>query len=161
MSTRQRHVFMPVSASTWNQSHRESQLPGLWISVECTEQTPKALCLTTSSLRSFTSPLQNHAHLGHPSLLRCLWGCTLRKEASAGDPSPMDLDTWWLYPGPRGQIVVSSLIGLPGKIGASLKGVSIQGTLPGCFYPSPVQPWDSNLLWFQGSDSIPGQRGQR
>ena len=115
----------------------------------------------TSSLRSFTSPLQNHAYLGHPSLLRCLGGCPLRKEASAGDPSPTDLDIWWLYSGPRGQTVLSPWIGLPEKIGAGLKGVSIQGTLPGCFYPSPAQPWDSNLLWFQESDSIPGQGGQR
>ena len=51
MSTRRQHFFMPISASTWNQSLRESQLPGLWISVECAEQTPKALCLTTSSPR--------------------------------------------------------------------------------------------------------------
>ena len=48
------------------------------------EQTPKGLNITTSSPQSFTPPLQTHAYLGHRSLLRCLGGCTLRKESSAG-----------------------------------------------------------------------------
>ena len=52
------------------------------------EQTPKGLNITTSSPQSFTPPLQTHAYLGHRSLLRCLGGCTLRKEPSAGVPAP-------------------------------------------------------------------------
>ena len=57
------------------------------------EQTPKGLNITTSSPQSFTLPLQTHVYLGHRSLLRCLGGCTLRKEPSARVPVPA-LDTW-------------------------------------------------------------------
>ena len=52
------------------------------------QQTPKGLNITTSSPQSFTPPLQAHAYLGHRSLLRCLGGCTLRKESSAGVLAP-------------------------------------------------------------------------
>ena len=67
---------------------RESQLPGLWVNVECAEQIPKVLGLTTSSPCSLTPPLQSYVYLGHPSLLRNPGGCTLRMEASVGDHLP-------------------------------------------------------------------------
>ena len=57
------------------------------------EQTPKGLNITTSSPQSFTLPLQTHVYLGHRSLPRCLGGCSLRNEASAGVPAP---DPWIL-----------------------------------------------------------------
>ena len=52
------------------------------------EQTPKGLNITTTPPYSCTSPLQTRVYLGHRSLLRCLGGRTLRKEASAGLPAP-------------------------------------------------------------------------
>ena len=105
MSTRGQHFFMPNSGSAYTQSLRESRLPGCELEWKVPEKTPKCLSLTTSSLWSFAPPLQIHAYLGHRSLLRCLGGCILRKEASVGNPSDRALDTWWLYPGPRGQRV--------------------------------------------------------
>ena len=48
-------------------------------------------------------PFRTHPNLGHRSLLGCLGGCTLRKEAPAGDPSTSGPGGRWLFRGPRGQ----------------------------------------------------------
>ena len=129
MSTRGQHFFKPVSASTWNQSLSS----GIRMSVEHALTDTQGRVSHYFFPPSFTSPLQNLAHLGHSSLLRCLGGCTLRKEASAGDPSPVDLGTWWLYPGPRGQTVVSPSLGCTGKTRSSgVRGVSVQSKVSSC-----------------------------
>ena len=84
-------------------------------------------------------------------------------------PSARALDTWRLYPGPQGQRVRPPSLGCTRDSGPTqrkpdstgLRGVSMQGTLPGCTGPTQVQLWDSSLLRFQGSDSIPSQGGWR
>ena len=161
MSTRWKHLFTPNSGSPYTQSLRECRLPGCGLEWKVPEKTPKCLSLTTSSSWSFTPPFQAHAYLGHHSLLRCLGGCTLRKEASVGDPSTRTLDTWWLYPGPWGQRVKPPSLGCTresvpsqGKPDSTgLRGVSMKGTLLGCLDPTPVQSWNSSLLRVQGWDS--------
>ena len=84
-------------------------------------------------------------------------------------PSTRSLDTWWLYPGPRGQGSGHHSWGTLGILAPArenpdstgLRGVSMQGTLRGCVGPTLVQPWDSSLFRFQRSESISSQGGWR
>ena len=78
-------------------------------------------------------------------MLSFLRGCTLRKEASPGDPATADLDTWCLYPGPPGQRTRPASLGLTRDSGprqvqpdsTSLRGFSVKATVPGCLDPIP------------------------
>ena len=77
------------------------------------------------------------------------WGalgaCTLRKEASAGDPSTSGPGGGWLFQGPRGQRVSPPSLGCTGVYGPSQgkpdgtcwRGASVKGTRPDCLDPSP------------------------
>ena len=56
MSTRRQHFFMFSSGSTCNQSLKESQLPGMWIRVECAWASTQAL-LSHHLFPSEASPL--------------------------------------------------------------------------------------------------------
>ena len=126
------------------------------------EQTPKGLGFTVSSPKAPPST-QTHPTLGHCFLLRGLRGCTLRKEASAGDASTRGPEYLVISLGPLGLRVRPPSFGCTldsghsqGKPGKTLiRGVSMKGTLL-----APVQPWDSILPRFQGSDTIPNYRGQ-
>ena len=133
------------------------------------EQTPKGLSLNISSPKALPAPLrpapsaQTHPTLGHCFLLRGRRGCTLRKEASAGDASTRGPEYLVISLGPLGLRVRPPSFGCTldsghsqGKPGKTLiRGVSMKGTLL-----APVQPWDSILPRFQGSDTIPNYRGQ-
>ena len=125
------------------------------------ERTPKGLCLTTSSPWSFTSVLHTHPYQGHHSCWSAYEAARSGRKLWSGTPVPADLDSWWLYPGPRGQRLGSQLLGCIRDSGpsqepdsTSLRGVSMWGTLLGCVHPTPVQPWGSSLFRFQVSDSI-------
>ena len=128
------------------------------------------MCLRNQGFKSHyffpqspTPHLQTHPNLGHCSLRRGLGGCTLRKEASAGDASTRGPEYLMTSSWSPGLIVKPPSFGCTldsghsqGKPGKTLiRGVSMKGTLL-----APVQPWDSILPRFQGSDTIPNYRGQ-
>ena len=123
---------MPNSGSTCNQSLRASGLPGLWMSEMCLSKLPMA-CVSLV-LPPKAAPLSSSL-IWTWATAPC-WGCALRKEASAGTPAPVNLDSWWLYPGPQGQRVRPPSLGGTRDSGSSqgkpdsagLTGVSMKGT---------------------------------
>ena len=168
MTTRRQHFFIHNSGRN-NERFRSSWLPGLWIRVECAWANTQGLkCHYFFPLKLYFSPPDS-----------CLPGAPLPAEvprrlhsqegALSWGPSARALDTSWLYPGPRGQRVRPPSLGCTRDSGPSqrklnstgLREVSMKGILPGCVSPTLVQLWDSSLLRFHRSDSIPSQGGWR
>ena len=144
MSTGRQHFSMPISGSTCNQSLRESQLPGLWINVEC-----------TSSPCSLTTPLQSYVCLGHPSLPRNLGGCTQDRGFSWGPPRRIwILGDLTLVLEPDGRVTIG--VHRQTRQLRFKRGLKA-GHPTRRVYPNPVRPWESDLPWSQGLASIPCQ----
>ena len=166
MTTRRQHFFIPNSGPN---NLRSSWLPGLWIRVECTwanTQGLKSYCFLP--LKLYPSPPDS-----------CPPGAPLPAEV----PRRLHSQEGGFHWGPQHQgpgylvtlpwssrpRVRPPSLGCTRDSGPSqrkpnstgLRGVSMQGTLPGCIGPTLVQLWDSSLFRFQGSDSIPSQGGWR
>jgi len=159
MTTRQKHFFIHNSGRN-NERFRSSWLPGLWIRVEC------AWANTQGLKYHYYSPLK--LYFSPPD--SCLPGAPLPAEVPrrphsqeggfSWTPSTWALDTWWLYLGPWGQRIRPPSLGCTRDSGPRQRGlreVSMQSALPDCVSRTLVQLWDSSLLRFQGSDSIPSQ----
>ena len=95
MSTRRQHFFMPISASTWNQSFRERWLPELWISVEC------AWANTQDLVFHYFFPLK--PHLSPPE--SCVPGTSLPAEVPRRLHSQEGSFSWGPQPHGSGYLV--------------------------------------------------------
>ena len=145
---------MSKSGSTCSPSPRESGLPGLWMRVKCAWANFQRL------VSHYFFPLKFHpvfppesSNPGALLLLRSWEAALLGRRLQLGTPAPVNLDSWWLYPGPEGQPPSlggtrdsGSSQGKPDSAG--LTGVSMKGTS----WPVSTPPQSSPGTWvYSGS----------